>query len=342
MAVTKSERKEWAKENMKGIENILPPSLGRGGLDEPGIRLDVQQSIKHGFSSTLCPTKEAGLDVEKVKRFLDIVSSEAKGAIRIGVSLSFDTFEEDIQLLQHAEKVGCTHAVLNYPLNFNPASEEEIYHATRNLCDATNLSIVLLGHNEKLDFFRFHPSGIPLELYSRMADIENVVALQMASSESGLLYECFERLGNRILVSCSFFGMLPLLMEIYGQQWIGGNPFEAFQSPQKRYAVDFFHLLQTGKKDEAMKLYWHLVPAMVVFNQLTSASTQAGADHWPLIKYYQWCVGGNGGLLRGPNVYQRDFDAIRSAYLAIGIEPAAEPDKEFFAGRSQKASPARA
>ena len=44
------------------------------------------------------------------------------------------------------------------------------------------------------------------------------------------------------------------------------------------------------------------------------------------MKYYQWCVGGNGGLLR-PNIEgtgpigEADYEAIRKIYRGIGITP---------------------
>ena len=54
--VDRAHRKEWAKEHFRGFENILMASFTPDlkDLDEAGIRLDVRQSIKNGFFSTLC------------------------------------------------------------------------------------------------------------------------------------------------------------------------------------------------------------------------------------------------------------------------------------------------
>ena len=51
----RTELKAWAKENVKGLENCIIPSFTPDltELDEEAIRWDVQQSIKHGFFSTL-------------------------------------------------------------------------------------------------------------------------------------------------------------------------------------------------------------------------------------------------------------------------------------------------
>jgi 4-hydroxy-tetrahydrodipicolinate synthase len=61
MAGTK-DYKAWAKENVKGLENVIIPSFNAdfSDIDEEGIRWDVQQSIKHGFFSSLC-SAEVGL-----------------------------------------------------------------------------------------------------------------------------------------------------------------------------------------------------------------------------------------------------------------------------------------
>lgn len=51
MSAKRSELKQWAKENMKGVENLTLPSFTRdlSELDEEGIRWDVRKSIEHGF-----------------------------------------------------------------------------------------------------------------------------------------------------------------------------------------------------------------------------------------------------------------------------------------------------
>jgi len=82
MAIKKSELKKWAKEHMVGVENCLFPSFSPdlSKLDEDGIRWDVQQSIRHGFFSTLCAA-ESGLTFEEARRFVEIVTDEARGKI---------------------------------------------------------------------------------------------------------------------------------------------------------------------------------------------------------------------------------------------------------------------
>ena len=85
--VDRAHRKEWAREHFRGLENILiasfTPDLKK--LDEAGIRLDVRNSIRHGFFSTLCAPP--GLTVAEQKRFMDIAVDEAAGRISVALAL---------------------------------------------------------------------------------------------------------------------------------------------------------------------------------------------------------------------------------------------------------------
>jgi len=330
--VQKSELKKWAKENYKGVENELLPSFtpDLSELDEEGIRWDVQQSIRHGFHSTLCAA-ETGLTFEESKRFVEIVADEAKDKIFVSTTILFDNLEQNREMLKHADKVGCDCALFGYSPNYQPKSEEEIYQLTKEMLDSTNLAIVLYPHPQ-YNFERFHPSGFPPQLLNRMADIDNAVAIKVG--EPGLMAECARLCGDRLLVSCPIERLLPLNFLAYGQQWIGAGPYEVFQSPEKPYMVEYFNLMMTGQMDKAMEIYWRLTPARVIFEQQFAPTSMLGTYNWTQHKYYQWLVGGNGGFTRQPcmKLYQHDMDASKMALRMIGIPPR-ENDEEFYVGR---------
>jgi len=339
----KSGLREWARENIKGLENCLMPSFtpDLSELDEEGIRWDVQQSIKHGFFSTLC-TCEAGLTFEEAKRFIEIVADEAKGKILVDTTILFDSLEQSMEMLKHAKRVGCHCALLGYPPNFYPQSEEEIYRIFKEMCDSVPDLAIILYPAEKYNFGRFHPSGFPLDLLRRMADIENVVALKVGIPDLGFIFEAFHQVGDKVLVSVPMVSMLPILVPKYNQQWAGAAQYELFQSPDKPYLVDFFNLLLQGETDEAMEIYWRLTPVRKVWEMQMMQTAGPGLYHWPMFKYYQWLVGGNGGYTRQPvlKLYQHDMDAARNAVRAIGITPR-ENDEEFYVGRMNYAKLAK-
>lgn len=74
-------------------------------LDEDGIRLDVRQSIAHGFTSMMC-TAEVGLSFEEAKRFVQIATDEAGDRIRVTTDLLFETWDQQFEMIEWGEKVG--------------------------------------------------------------------------------------------------------------------------------------------------------------------------------------------------------------------------------------------
>jgi 4-hydroxy-tetrahydrodipicolinate synthase len=334
LPVDKSKYKEWAKKHWKGIENCTLPSFtpDMSELSEKGIRWDIRQAIKHGFFSTLiCGLGE--LTFDEAKRYVQIAADEAKDKISANVSVVLDSFEQQFEMLKHAEKVGCHAAMIAYPPSFHPKSEDEIYRMWREMCESTSLPVVLYP-THKFNFERFHPSGFPPKLLSRMAEIDNVVALKIGIIEPGFVTDCFRFCGKKVLVSVPIERWVPLAVSKYGQQWVAGACFELFQSPEKPYFVEYFNLLLQGKMDKAMEIYWKLAPVRQVWEAQLLPQVEVGTYNYPLWKYYQWLVGGNGGFARLPTakLYEHDKENCRKALRAIGITPR-EPDEEFYVGR---------
>jgi len=332
----KSQLKKWAKEHLKGAENILFPSflLGMKELDEDGIRLDVRQSIKHGFFSTMCAT-ETGLTLKEAKRFVEIVADESKDKILVTTSLILDSFEDNMELMIQAEKVGVSGVLLGFPPSFFPRKSEEVYDVIKRFCDATSMHVTIYP-SPHFNLSRFHPSGFPLDILKKVVEIENVVAIK--AGELGLFVHCQELVGDKVLVGCPVERYAPLLVKGFGMQWMGAGCYEVLQSTEKPFMVQYFNLLLEGKFEEAMEIYWKLTPARVTFEEQFNKTVMSGTYNWHQQKYYQWCVGGNGGLTRQPAMKQHTFEMqpTNMAFRMIGIEPS-ENQEEFVMGRSNYA-----
>ena len=335
-----SERKQWAREHLRGIENCIFPSFDATleHLDEEGIRLDVRQSIAHGFVSSLL-TSEAGLSLAEAKRFVEIAVDEAGSDLNVSVTLLRDTHEQNLELAAHAQSVGAHGALLGFPFTFYPQDAEEVYTATSELCEAAPELAMVLYATHKFNFGRFHPSGWPLDVLERSAALPNVVALKIGLLEPGFIEEAFARVGDSLVIQFPWERWWPLAARSFGLQFAGAGAYELFQSPEKPYLVDYFDLLLAGRFDEAKELYWRLTPVRLVFEKQFMPTQMIGTYHWPQQKYYQWLTGGNGGYTRQPvmKMVQYEMDECRGALQAIGITPTSSPDAEFFAGRSSVA-----
>lgn len=335
MKVTRSERKAWARETFRGCENFLIPSFGADlhALDEEGIRRDVQQAIRHGVFATQCAL-EAGLSHEEQCRMLRIAVEEADGRIAVSLPLCGESLAQNLELLREAERAGASHAAVGFPQYFAPISQDEVYSYIRELANATDLGLCLVAADRNA-FHSLHPSGVPLDAYERLAELDNVIALQLGSWDSGLVLECFERFSERLLVTSLNFGLLPMLAQNFGLQWSGVFAIEALQSPESPHAVHFLDQLQQGRMEDAMATYWKLAPALGTTMRVTGAIAPSGATHWPLHKYQQWLSGGNGGMTRQPcmRLFERDMQAVRGAMRAVGVA-CPDDDTLFYAGRS--------
>ncbi len=336
--VNKADRKAWAREHFRGIENVLIPSFNPDltELDEEGIRLDVRQSKKHGFFSSLCAV-ETGLDPAEKVRFVEIACDEAGDDYGIAVSLSGDTIEGDLDLLRAAEKAGATHGLLSFPQAFVPKSQDDIYDYGKRLADSTDMGLYLFV-SDKFGFGRFHPSGVPFDAFEKLADLPNVVAMKVGGMDAGMIYECFERFSDRLLVTTVNIGLIPLLRKSFDVRWTGAWTAEALQSPEHPHAVNMMNLLIEGKTDEAMQVYWRMTPALRAMMAIMAPLMPTGAYHWPLLKYQQWLSGGNGGLTRQPamRVFQQNLQMIRGGLAAVGVQ-CPDPDEDFFLGRANVA-----
>ena len=337
MSTKQSERKAWAREHLRGIENCIFPSFDPSleELDEAGIRLDVRQSIAHGFASSLL-TSEAGLTLAEAKRFLEIAVDEAGDEIGISITLLRDTHEQNLELARHAQAVGAHGALLGFPFTFYPEDAEEVYTATSEICEEAPELGLMLYATHKFNFGRFHPSGWPLDVLERSAEIPNVVGLKIGLLEPGFIEEAFARVGDTLVIQFPWERWWPLAARTFGLQFTGAGAYELFQSPEKPYLVDYFNLLLEGRYDAAKEIYWRLTPVRHVFEKQFMPTQMIGTYHWPQQKYYQWLTGGNGGYTRQPvmKMVQYEMDECRGALHAIGVEPTSSSDAEFFAGRS--------
>lgn len=333
----RGEAKRWAKENYIGLEAPIFPSFtpDMEKLDEDGIRYDVNNIIDNGMVSILIAGEACGLTHEERKEFISIVNDEVHGRVITSVSALMDTVEQNIDLMQHHEKTGGTMAMLGHPLTYDPESPEELYRNYKYMASSTNLAIHF--YPGRLKVKRFHPCGWPMDIVPRIAEIDNVVAMKFAGGTPLIqAVQCFETVGDKILVCDAMPDRWFVTIPKYGQQWAGAGPFYGSQTPEDRRHVRLFNLLREGKLQEAMDLYYENQKyGAIAGSGLTAVNyLETGLVSPNLDKYSHWCLGGNGGLTRQPGrrVYDYQKQAIKEGLRAIGFTPR-ENEEEFIVGR---------
>jgi 4-hydroxy-tetrahydrodipicolinate synthase len=336
----RSEKKEWAHEHLKGLGSLVMPSFTPDfkNLDEEAIRHDIRHRIRQGFTS--CTVSANGANAEQTKRMWELVREEAAGKIGMG-ALGGD--------LAYLQKIGCTYSMVAYPRNANAETEDEVYANFRKIIDSTSMAIVLYGSPVE-SLRRFHPSGIPLNVFDRMADHPNVVGMKLTHPMNAVTaFEICERLSDRLIMGPCNFDHIPLLAKSYKNvRWSGLWITDSLQSPEKPYAVEMMDLVLTGRMGDALKVYWQMEPLIQGIYDLQAPLLLHEGHPWVHMKYLQWVTGGNGGLLPlKPAQYLPTLDAqsrelIKRNFRKAGITPLERPEEEFAVGKVAYAKGVRA
>ncbi|MBI0539678.1 hypothetical protein D9599_29705 [Roseomonas sp. KE2513] len=336
-----SSAKDWARAQMRGVGNILLPSFTPDfrALDEGGIRHDVRQSIAHGFFGSSCSTP--GLTVAETGRFLEVACDEAAGRYAIGAILERPNLEEQIEVLRWAERAGCSHAFIVLPRGVRPQSDDELYDWYLRLIGDSPMRFVLYGHDNRA-LRGLHPSGLPLAVYDRLADLPQVVAVKLTQPiNSVLAMQCCETVGDRLVVNPVNLDLIPVLARSYPIQVTADWIVESVQSPERPLAVEFMREILAGRMDAALRCYWEVQPAVREIFTLQASLVAVGGHPWQHMKYFQWATGGNGGLSRDleesdvvPILDAAARQRINDTYRHIGIMPSDAPEDSFLVGRN--------
>jgi 4-hydroxy-tetrahydrodipicolinate synthase len=322
MDYTRREAKEWARERMRGVCNVIMPTFTSDlrQLNETAIRFDVRREIELGFWGALV-VSECGTTRDEYKRFLDIVIDEARGRLHAVVHGSFDTLEDTLEICRYAERAGASALLLSYPPTFYPRSDDDLYDYTAAALDGTDLATVLFAVHQ-WNFGRIHPADLSPSLVRRLAELPNAVAIKCEGGGpgNGALVEVLQSCGDLLLVSDPREFNSPAWVKFFGMQWMGTSNFEAFGDAVPRY----FDLMHRGQWDEALAIYWRIHPARMA--RLADMATFAGANfiHRFSWKYQGWLNGFNGGPLRLPVMKVTDAAThrLRDAFIRSEIIPA--------------------
>jgi 4-hydroxy-tetrahydrodipicolinate synthase len=252
-ALAGESKKAWAKLNLRGGESFVMPSMQADlkTLDEDGIRRDVRHAIQQGFCSIMPLT--LGIDANTDQRFQAIVADEAKGKILTVGVIRAGKWEDMADKVRLMEKQGISHALMY----FNPAltSQDAIYQQMRAVIQSTSLGIALYA-NPNPTVAKLDPTGLPLDAFDRLADLDNVIGIKFTQELRPVTaFTVAERLGDRLLLAVVDLEVMLLLSLKYTMQWTGQWAIDSLQSPEQPWVSRFLELLRVGNSKPANELY---------------------------------------------------------------------------------------
>jgi dihydrodipicolinate synthase/N-acetylneuraminate lyase len=330
------EAREWAREHLRGVTGCLLPTFTADirGINEAAIRHDARLERDFGMSGVLV-VAECGTTLDELKRVTDIVVDEVGADLYVVAHAALPTLADNVELARYSQAAGADAVLVSYPLTFYPQTEDEVFEYTRTLAEAGDLGLILFAMN-LWNFRRLHPSDFSPDLIGRLIDeAPNVVAVKNEIGLPGLagVGQIFERYRERVVVSDPLEQNAPLWVRAYGMRWLGTSNYECMAGEVPRY----WNLLQEGRYEEAMEIYWRTHPIRLANGELThQAMAGTALVHRLMWKYQGWLHGFNGGPIRGPHVRLNDgqMATLRAAAVKSGLPVTDSPDAEFFVGRN--------
>jgi len=330
---TRLEAREWARENLNGVANVLIPTMSTDckRLNALAIAHDVETTIAHGFVGTLA-CSEVAITLEEYQQFVHIAVEQAAGRIFIVHHAVFNTLGDNIEALQQAEAAGAELVLLGYPPYFYPQSLDDVYAYTKALCDATHLAVMLFPI-PTWGFSRLDPADLPVPLLRRLIDeCPNVAAIKAEGGAPHIMsaIEIHRAFHKEVVISSPLEHEYVPLAQLIDIPFCGTN-FAAYYGP---ILPQVHRLIQAGEFARATEVFYRLTPARRAFASVPQAG--GGLINRMLWKYEGWLQGYNGGPLRHPTarLYAHDMAVLRRGQELAGLNPTTDADATFFIGRN--------
>ena len=333
---TRGEARDWAREHLQGVINVIIPSFTSdlSAVNEAGVRHDVRRQLEFGFDGALL-VSEVSITEGEYRQFCEIAYDEAAGRQTFFHHSSWSDLEHARSALRVAEDTGAEIVLLSYPPNFYPQSEQDIYDYTKAVCDSTTLGVMIFPMFLWGFSPRIHPSDIPAGLIRRLLDdCPNIVAIKAEGGFPGIMgvIECHRRFGEEVVISCPIESEFIPLAQVMPLRLSATSDHEYFGSS----IPDVFRLLQSGRFDEATDLYWKIHPARRARSGLAAQLNGGAFINRQAWKFQAWLQGYNGGPLRQPTqrIHDAQMNVLRKGLTDSGLNPTEEPNAEFFIGRN--------
>jgi 4-hydroxy-tetrahydrodipicolinate synthase len=315
MNYRKSEAKEYARENMRGIwAAALNPFNADFSLNEMGMRRNIRHWIDDlGIEGLFISGKQGeffSMTVAERKRSFEIAVEETQSAGANIMSCSDQNMEVVLDLAHHAQNIGADYVVVHAPiLHFVTDRDETVRQYYRYISEQVDIGIAMWSHPD---------SGYLMspELCAEIAELENIVAIKYSVPRE-MYRRLSELAGDKLLVStASEDEWLENIIELGWQLYLCSSPPYLLQTAQDRRMHDYTQAAFAGETAKAREISRSLEPVRQALK-----ATRPGGKPQAHQKYWQELLGQTGGPVRRP-MLQLDEDEkaqTRAAFSNCGL-----------------------
>ena len=315
MKYTRSNAKDHARENMKGIwAAALLPFDDRLRIDEDGFRENIRHWTEDlGIEGLFISGKQGeffSLSVEERKRTFELAVEACEGRGQTIMSCSDQNFDVVLELARHAQECGADYIVVHAPaLHFFTAYDETLLRYYRRVTEEVDIGVALWSHPS---------SGYLMspELCNRLADLETVVAIKY-SVDRDMYAELTRLASDRIQVStASEPEWLDNILELDWKLYLCSSPPFLLQSAIDRRMLDYTQAALAGDAARAKEISSSLDPVRDALWGTRPAEKPHSHQ-----KYWQELLGQVGGRVRFPllELTEEEKAETEAAFEACGL-----------------------
>ena len=264
---------------------VVTPFDGNNRIDATAMHDNVERLFGAGASGVLvggCTGEFWALSYEERCELFRLGADAVEGLGTLIAGTGAVTAAETIRLTRSAQDSGCNGALI-LPPYFIRLNEDEIFEHYREIDAAVTFPIVLYNIPGNAI------NAITPRLASRLAELDNVVAIKESSGDWNNFYATLLAVKDSLRVFCgpsSIFGVPAIaagadgIIDCFPNMWLPGG-------------LDLYHAAKAGRLDEANEL-------QLTGRQLTDLFTSGGRSLYPATKSAMIYLGFTAGDPRPP------------------------------------------
>lgn len=300
MDYSKSESKQWAKEKLVGQwTTMVTPFDANDELDEGALAHNVEHVLKlgtkgMGFSWNM--GEFWSLTAAERIALMEVAVRAARGRAMVAFQVTGTCLKDVVYLCRKAEDLGYDFVIIA-PSYIVTKTEEQVLRWVSAVAERTEIGLA---------FYNSPQFGITMSAkgLSRLADIENVIAIKEASFNTQVSIDTHLEAGRKVVVSTPDEEIFPLA-KMYGfsQQVMFANTSDwRFDTPSRHDYVNYIEKATGGDYEAAEELYERIRPVKLVSRKWWSRLVQRTGGSLPvqMVKYWGELMGLKTGGVRPP------------------------------------------